>query len=612
MDLINQSNTILMLKRLLDRASPVKTCVAYSPGKPKLGEDKSQYFDRAAPEETGVPLRVIERLLTELSIDRATDLHTLLILRGGKVIFEGEFGAYRLRYPISVHSMSKSVAAMGVGFAISEGLFTLDSPAVDFFPGRLNPLSYITHKEIKVCDLLTMSGGVTFAETGSITSADWARDYFESEIRSEPGLKFTYNSMNTYILSEIVRQTSGVSLGEYLRPRLFEPLEITEWAWEKAPSVASPDGTANGTEKGGWGLYIRPEDMAKLGVLYLSGGKWEGEQLIPRDWVRESTLQRMRAPKKYGAFNYGYHIWIARDGSCFLFNGMFGQNVFMFPQNDIVVVTTGGDGETFQQGRLYSAIMEAFAPLLPARGVKHDRTAKAQIDARMKKAHCVPRGHCDDAIEGGREAFADALDGMCYEITSSARAIGLLPLITQAIQNNYGSTISSVSFKVNRDIRGKAFSVTAAFGYEDGDAPVDLTFEAGCTEYVYGSLEFSGEQYKTGASAVFTSDEDENPVLILNLYFVEISNRRVIKFYPTGRFIDSSGRVRFGELDATFEETPGTDFLYQTVGNVLGDIPIGNVFDLFRPKDEADIVEQTIRRAFSPAAKFKLKQLTIL
>ena len=81
MDLINQSNTILMLKRLLDRASPVKTCVAYSPGKPKLGEDKSQYFDRAAPEETGVPLRVIERLLTELSIDRATDLHTCAAAR---------------------------------------------------------------------------------------------------------------------------------------------------------------------------------------------------------------------------------------------------------------------------------------------------------------------------------------------------------------------------------------------------------------------------------------------------------------------------------------------------------------------------------------------------
>jgi Beta-lactamase class C and other penicillin binding proteins len=598
MDIKIQSGTILMLKRLLDRAVPVKTCVAFTPGKPELGEDESKYFKRALPEDAGVPSALLERLVTELCADPATDLHTLLVLRSGKMIFEGEFGAYRLRYPCSMHSMSKSVTAMGVGLAISEGLFTLDSRAIDFFPGRLNPLSYMTHKEITVRSLLTMSSGVVFAESGAITSSDWARDYFESEIRTEPGLKFAYNSMNSYILSEIVRQASGITLGEYLRARLFDPMGITNWAWETAPS---------GAEKGGWGLYLRPEDMAKLGELYLSGGKWEGSQLIPRDWIRESTVQRMRTPKKYGSFNYGYHVWVARDASCFLFNGMFGQNIFMFPHNDIVVVTTGGDGETFQQGRLYSAITETFAPPLPDSAVKRYCEISAKLDNMVKKVRSVPRGHCDDAIEGGREAFADMLDGTEYEITTSARAIGLLPLITQSIQNNFGSQINGVKFNVERSQDGKTKAVTASFTYDGVEAAIDLTFKAGCDEYEYDSMEFSGEKYKTGASAVFTSDEVENPVLIFYLYFVETSNRRIIKFYPSKIAAGANGVKRFTELRAVFDEVPGSDFMCQTVGSVLGEIPIASVFDLLKPKDDADIVEQTIRRAFSPTAKFKLK-----
>ena len=114
MDLKIQSGTVLMLKRLLDRMSPVKTYVGYSPGKPPLDEDETKFFDRITPEEAGISSGSIDGLISELFADNATDLHTLLILRGGKVVYEGEYGAYRLRYPCSVHSMSKSVAAMGV------------------------------------------------------------------------------------------------------------------------------------------------------------------------------------------------------------------------------------------------------------------------------------------------------------------------------------------------------------------------------------------------------------------------------------------------------------------------------------------------------------------
>ncbi len=600
MDLKIQSNTVLMIRRLLDRASPVKPCVEFSPSKPEPGSDDTRYFPRTTPEDAGIPPRLVEKILCALRDDPSSELHTLMILRGGQVAFELECGAYRFDTPAQVHSLSKSVTAMGVGLAISEGLLSLDDRAVDFFPGRLNPLSYITHKDITVRSLLTMSSGVAFSETGAITSSDWVRDFFESEIRSEPGLKFAYNSMNSYILSEIVRSVTGMTLGEYLHQRLFLPLGITAWAWETS---------STGAEKGGWGLYLRPEDMAKLGVLWLDGGRWEGEQILPREWVREASIQRMRTPKKYGSFNYGYHIWIARDGSCTLFNGMFGQNVFMFPKNDIVVVTTGGNGETFQQGVLYKAVVDAFSPILPPERVKCSDADHKRLERIVAGFKRIPRGHCEDAIEGGREAFADALDGAEYVIVSSTRSVGLLPLITQAVQNNFSSQITGLSFKINRDDEGTR-SVTVSFGYDGADGgDVDFTFEAGCRGYEYVSLEFGGEVYMTGALAVFTSDEDDNPVLVIHLYFPELSNRRIIRLYPSHKFVDAEGRVRFGSVRAEFDEVPGTEFIARVVTSVLGDIPLGSVFDLIRPKDNTDIIEYTIRRAFRPQVRFTLKQL---
>ncbi|HHW24304.1 MAG TPA: serine hydrolase [Bacillota bacterium] len=599
MDLKIQSSTVLMLRRLLDRATPVKPCVEYSPSKPDPMRDESRYFPRTTPEKAGIPPQLIEKILRALRDDPCSELHTLMILRGGKVAFELECGAYSLDVPAQVHSLAKSVTAMGVGLAISEGLLSLDSRAVDFFPGRLNPLSYLTHKDITVRSLLTMSSGVAFSETGAVTSSDWARDFFESEIKSEPGLKFAYNSMNSYILSEIVRAASGMPLGEYLRTRLFEPLGITAWAWETSPT---------GAEKGGWGLYLRPEDMAKLGVLWLSGGRWEGSQVLPREWVREASIQRMRAPKKYGSFNYGYHVWVARDGSCTLFNGMFGQNVFMFPKNDIVVVTTGASGETFQQGVLYRAVIDAFSPLLPPECVKCQSADYERLERLSAWFKRIPRGHCEDAIEGGRDAFADALDGAEYMVVSNARAVGILPLITQAMQNNYSSQITRAAFKINRDEEGVK-SVAISLGYDGGDDGVDFTFEAGCRGYEYGSLEFGGEKYLTGALAVFTADEEDNPVLVVYLYFPELSSRRIIRFYPSHRFIGADGKLRFGSLRAEFDEVPGAEFIARVVTSVLGDIPLASVFDLIRLKDDADIIEHTVRRAFLPQVKFTIKEL---
>ncbi len=128
--------------------------------------------------------------------------------------------------------------------------------------------------------------------------------------------------MNSYMLSVIVRDVSGQSLMEYLKPRLFRPLQIQRVDWEVCPK---------GIEKGGWGMYMTPEDMAKIGLLYLQNGIWQGERLISEALIREATKMQMAAPQSTGAYHYGYHVWVGKQGKSFLLNGCLVRMWPVFP-----------------------------------------------------------------------------------------------------------------------------------------------------------------------------------------------------------------------------------------------------------------------------------------
>ena len=158
-----------------------------------------------------------------------------------------------------------------------------------------------------------MTSGITFNESGIVSGNDWLTSYMNSSITVNPGENFLYNSLNTYVLSAIITERTGQTLTEYLEPRLFAPLGITRYFWETCPK---------GITKGGWGLFLCAEAMAKLGQLYLQKGKWNGQQIIPEFWVEVSTAKHKESIE--GTYGYGYQIWMeARPGS-FEFNGMLG------------------------------------------------------------------------------------------------------------------------------------------------------------------------------------------------------------------------------------------------------------------------------------------------
>ena len=149
--------------------------------------------------------------------------------------------------------------------------------------------------------------------------------------------------MNSYMLSAIIKEKTGRDMFDLLYERIFQPMGITELYWEKSPK---------GITKGGWGLYMKLEDMMKFGKLFLDGGVWNGARLISAEWIEEMTKQQIESAPSMNEYGYGYHIWRSVRKDSYQFNGLFGQNLFIFPDIRLVIGIYSGNTEFFPKGSL--------------------------------------------------------------------------------------------------------------------------------------------------------------------------------------------------------------------------------------------------------------------
>ena len=353
MDLITDSRALMIVRQIIDTKSSVKPIFEQESQKPKFSRAPVvKPFSRATPESQGMSSAAVADFLNALRDDPTLDMHGVLVLKNGRVIAEGAFGAYDQTVWHITHSECKSITGLAIGLLIGEGRMRLDDRIVDLFAARMNKINLLTHRNMTIRHLLNMTSGVSFNEAGSVTETDWVKCFLESAVLKEPGSTFNYNSMNTYMLACAIKQVTGEGLVDYLRPRLFEPLGITNFFWETCPM---------GNEKGGWGLYILPEDIAKIGQTVLDGGRFQGRQIIPEDWIREQTASHANPPGSFGNYNYGYQTWIGRNEKSFLFNGMFGQNVLGFFDSGVLLVSNAGNNELFQQSNYYEIASRFFA-----------------------------------------------------------------------------------------------------------------------------------------------------------------------------------------------------------------------------------------------------------
>lgn len=295
---------------------------------------------RANPESLGISPDGIVAFIDAVEA-KVGGLHSFMLLRHGKVAAEGWWAPYAAQHPHMLYSLSKSFTSTAVGFAVTEGLLTVEAPVTSFFPDSLPPTVGENLAAMRVKHLLSMGTGHDKDATGPTTAAadkNWVRAFLALPVEHAPGSKFVYNSAATYMLSAIVQKVTGKTVLEYLTPRLFQLIGIDGPTWETCP---------RGINTGGWGLSVKTEDIARFGQTYLQKGTWAGKQVIPEAWVTDATTKKISNgtdPNSDWAQGYCYQIWRCRHNA-FRGDGAFGQYCVVMPDQDAVLAITSGIGD---------------------------------------------------------------------------------------------------------------------------------------------------------------------------------------------------------------------------------------------------------------------------
>ncbi|MFG1610238.1 serine hydrolase [Actinoplanes sp. NPDC049265] len=306
---------------------------------------------RSTPAEQGVDARGIDAFLAALDPLPDVELHSLMVVKNGHVVGERWWRPYGPDRPHLMYSLSKSFTSTALGFAVAEGLVELDATVLSYFPEWDGRVADERSRRIRVRDVAAMASGhaaETVDEALAKGDGDMVLGLLLLPPEYEPGTFFAYNQPCTNALSAIVRRVSDGTLTDFLASRLFEPLEIGTYGWWL---------DRNRRELGYSGLHVTTEAVAKLGQLYLEGGR----DLLPASWVAEATRAHVITDREEGpdwSQGYGFQFWRGRHG--YRGDGAYGQFMLVLPEAGAVVALTGQSEDT-------PALLDAvWTHLLPA------------------------------------------------------------------------------------------------------------------------------------------------------------------------------------------------------------------------------------------------------
>lgn len=293
------------------------------------------------PEQVGVSSAEFCALLDDLK-ESGIDNHSVMVIRHDKVAAESYTDPYKADTPHAMYSVSKTITATAVGLAIDEGYFSLDTHVMDFFPDYEPKTPDERLNEMKIRHLVSMTSGKNPSWLTDKTKPDWIKTFFNAPWKDRPGEAFFYVNDNIYMLCVIIKRATGLSVTEFLEPRLYQPLGIKTPFWET---------DHHGVECGAWGICLSTEDLAKIMLCYKNGGKFEGKQILPENWVKEATsiqIDNSEYSKAGDASSgYGFCLWQNSLKGSFRADGMFSQFGIVIPEYDAVLVLT--DGEVDEQ-----------------------------------------------------------------------------------------------------------------------------------------------------------------------------------------------------------------------------------------------------------------------
>lgn len=353
------------------------------------------------PEEQGMDSGKLADMIDSVR-ESGKNVSSITVIRHGYLVNETYFYPYQKGIKYFMNSCTKSVVSAFVGMAIDSGrIISVDDRVPDYFTDTGIPEADGRKRDLKVRNLLTMTTGldwdfITNASTNEmLQSRDWTRFTLSRPMKEEPGRTFLYCNGASHLLSAMVQKTTGQSLAELVLEK-FAPMGIRDIYWS-----AAPENVSNGYT----GLYMKPEDAAKFGYLYLNKGNWNGTQLISEKWVEESTQKHVKADWTPLFPGYGYLWWVPRFGG-YAAMGQGGDYIFVVPGSDLVVVFTGG---LYSVGDLFypAELMEKY--ILPS--------AKSHVPLKTNP--------------GAMEALNKALD--MAQQAPSPEAAGALPEVAREI-----------------------------------------------------------------------------------------------------------------------------------------------------------------------------------
>lgn len=394
---------------------------------------------RVSPEKAGIHSQSIMEFIRQAQAE-GVELHSLMILRHGKVCEEAWWKPYDSGTPQTMFSFSKSITSTAVGFAVQEGLLSLDEKLVDLFPDETpeNPSENL--KEADVYSLLTMSCGHESDIYYKLKSYEnWIYDFMHADFKYKPGTMFQYNSTGTDMLCAIIKKKTGMNVSAYLKPRLFDKIGMTNISCRLLPGDI---------EMGGSGFRVKTEDMARLGQFYLNRGVWNGEHLLNEEWIDMATSRQISTVNPVfdnhdsnWQHGYGFQFWRCIPDGLYRADGAYGQFAIMVPDKDVVIAITSA---SFQPDRLLNIVWEKLLPGITDQDELEESVSYEQLKY-MNGELAIP-----GLWNVRNKVHEDAWGGIRYKVSDEA-----VPCFADLTGGpgkweSYGRNLSALSFEFQR------------------------------------------------------------------------------------------------------------------------------------------------------------------
>ncbi len=516
-------------------------------------DEKINYLERDIPENHGFTKEYIDSYFNELNSDLSLRVNRIMVIKDNKVIGERYATPYVKDSWDCVFSFSKTVVALALGLLYDDGKVDLDLPVYKILKNE----KYITvprNKKITLRHLLTMSTGITFNEMETASSLKWTRSFFNSTSKFKLGSKFEYNSLNTYIVSVVVEKLAKKKFADFLQERLFNHMGISKTHFDTSPE---------GFFKGGWGLYILPEDMAKLGILVKDYGLYNGEQLISKEWIKMMTSKQYPARNFQHALDYGFQIWVDEKSNMCVFNGMYDQNAMIYRSSGVVVITCCSNNEAFHGGHLFPITAKYFA-----------KEKMGDFDLCKTHGNRVIKNNYDLMY------YYDLICNKDYKtVTKISNSCGILPLLLQNEIGTYARGIKGINFKKD----GTSYALLINENHHIYEIKFD--FEDGVRQ----TLSLYGNEFDVVCDAKFILSGKGEPFLYFKLSFLEFSSIR----YFSVKFAKDMDILSLEE-----SENPGFDFVMSIVE--VQDEPTRTFIDRTINSINPALVSGTIKNIFAP------------